>query len=179
MKQDPYKRFARALAAVEKWIIVVALAIGVALTAVNVVCRYIFKANVNFSWSEEVVVALLVLTYMVGAALCSADEGGLINMTIFTGKMSRRTQLVIEIITNLCLIAFGVIIFISGWDRCASKIASGQVTTALAIPDWIYNAFIPLGAFLMVIHTVERILDGIGELKTLHGADKPEGGDAA
>ena len=30
-------------------------------------------------------------------------------MTIFTGKMSRRTQLVIEIITNLCLIAFGVI----------------------------------------------------------------------
>lgn len=85
----------------------------------------------------------------------------------------------IEIITNLCLIAFGVIIFISGWDRCASKIASGQVTTALAIPDWIYNAFIPLGAFLMVIHTVERILDGIGELKTLHGADKPEGGDAA
>lgn len=146
MKQNPYKRFARALAAVEKWIIVVALAIGVALTAVNVVCRYIFKANVNFSWSEEVVVALLVLTYMVGAALCSGDEGGLINMTIFTGKMSRRTQLVIEIITNLCLIAFGVIIFISGWDRCASKIASGQVTTALAIPDWIYNAFIPLGA---------------------------------
>ena len=70
MKQNPYKRFARALAAVEKWIIVVALAIGVALTAVNVVCRYIFKANVNFSWSEEVVVALLVLTYMVGAALC-------------------------------------------------------------------------------------------------------------
>lgn len=130
MKQNPYKRFARALAAVEKWIIVVALAIGVALTAVNVVCRYIFKANVNFSWSEEVVVALLVLTYMVGAALCSGDEGGLINMTIFTGKMSRRTQLVIEIITNLCLIAFGVIIFISGWDRCASKIASGQVTTA-------------------------------------------------
>lgn len=44
-----------------------------ALTAVNVVCRYIFKANVNFSWSEEVVVALLVLTYMVGAALCSGD----------------------------------------------------------------------------------------------------------
>ena len=81
--------------------------------------------------------------------------------------------------TDYCLIAFGVIIFISGWDRCASKIASGQVTTALAIPDWIYNAFIPLGAFLMVIHTVERILDGIGELKTLHGADKPEGGDAA
>ena len=73
MKQNPYKRFARALAAVEKWIIVVALAIGVALTAVNVVCRYIFKANVNFSWSEEVVVALLVLTYMVGAALCSSD----------------------------------------------------------------------------------------------------------
>ena len=114
MKQNPYKRFARALAAVEKWIIVVALAIGVALTAVNVVCRYIFKANVNFSWSEEVVVALLVLTYMVGAALCSGDEGGLINMTIFTGKMSRRTQLVIEIITNLCLIAFGVIISAAG-----------------------------------------------------------------
>lgn len=32
MKQNPYKRFARALAAVEKWIIVVALAIGGEMT---------------------------------------------------------------------------------------------------------------------------------------------------
>lgn len=179
MKKNPYKRAARGLAVVEKWIIVVALAVGVALTAVNVVCRYIFKADVNFSWSEEIVVAILVLAYMVGAALCAGEEGGLINMTIFTGKMSRRAQLIIEIVTNICLIAFGVIIFISGWDRCATKIASGQVTTALAVPDWIYNAFIPLGAFLMVIHTVERILDGIAELKELKNADMTKGGDAA
>ena len=179
MKKNPYKRVARGLAVVEKWIIVVALAVGVALTAVNVVCRYIFKADVNFSWSEEIVVAILVLAYMVGAALCAGEEGGLINMTIFTGKMSRRAQLIIEIVTNICLIAFGVIIFISGWDRCATKIASGQVTTALAVPDWIYNAFIPLGAFLMVIHTVERILDGIAELKELKTADMTKGGDAA
>ena len=179
MKKNPYKRVARGLAVVEKWIIVVALAVGVALTAVNVVCRYIFKADVNFSWSEEIVVAILVLAYMVGAALCAGEEGGLINMTIFTGKMSSRAQLIIEIVTNICLIAFGVIIFISGWDRCATKIASGQVTTALAVPDWIYNAFIPLGAFLMVIHTVERILDGIAELKELKNADMTKGGDAA
>lgn len=179
MKKNPYKRVARGLAVAEKWIIVVALAVGVALTAVNVVCRYIFKADVNFSWSEEIVVAILVLAYMVGAALCAGEEGGLINMTIFTGKMSRRAQLIIEIVTNICLIAFGVIIFISGWDRCATKIASGQVTTALAVPDWIYNAFIPLGAFLMVIHTVERILDGIAELKELKNADMTKGGDAA
>ena len=179
MKKNPYKRVARGLAVVEKWIIVVALAVGVALTAVNVVCRYIFKADVNFSWSEEIVVAILVLAYMVGAALCAGEEGGLINMTIFTGKMSRRAQLIIEIVTNICLIASGVIIFLSGWDRCATKIASGQVTTALAVPDWIYNAFIPLGAFLMVIHTVERILDGIAELKELKNADMTKGGDAA
>ena len=172
MKKNPYKRMARGLAVAEKWIIVVALAVGV-------VCRYVFKADVNFSWSEEIVVALLVLAYMVGAALCAGEEGGLINMTIFTGKMSRRAQLIIEIITNICLIAFGVIIFISGWDRCAAKIASGQVTTALAVPDWIYNAFIPLGAFLLVIHTVERILDGIAELKGLKDADMMKGGDAA
>lgn len=49
MKKNPYKRAARGLAVAEKWIIVVALAVGVALTAVNVVCRYIFKADVNFS----------------------------------------------------------------------------------------------------------------------------------
>ena len=179
MKKNPYKRVARGLAVVEKWIVFVGRAVGVALTAVNVVFRYIFKADVNFSWSEEIVVAILVLAYMVGAALCAGEEGGLINMTIFTGKMSRRAQLIIEIVTNICLIAFGVIIFISGWDRCATKIASGQVTTALAVPDWIYNAFIPLGAFLMVIHTVERILDGIAELKELKNADMTKGGDAA
>ena len=132
----------------------------------------------NFSWSEEVVVALLVLTYMVGAALCSGDEGGLINMTIFTGKMSRRTQLVIEIITNLCLIAFGVIIFISGWDaaprrspavrsrpRWPSPTGSTTPSSAGCLPDGDPHGGADSGR--------------IGELKTLHGADKPEGGDAA
>lgn len=174
MKKSPYKLIADGLAVAERWIIVIALLIGVVLTTANVISRYVLKTA--FSWSEEVVVALLVLAYMVGAALCSREEGGLINMTIFTGKMSRRTQLIVEICTNIVLVIFGIVIFISGWDRCAVKIASGQLTMSLMIPEWIYNAFIPLGAFLMIIHTIERILDCIDELKGLSSKRLEDGG---
>lgn len=172
MKKNPYKQLARGLAAAERWILIVTLFADVALTAVNVFSRKVLHSA--FSWSEEVVIALMVLYCMIGAALCARDEGGLINMTIFTGKMSRRAQLIIETVMNVLLIAFGVIIFISGWDRCAVKIASGQMTTGLGIPDWIYNAFIPLGGFLLVIHAIERILDSIAELQELKkgGADE-------
>lgn len=154
----------------ERWIIIVALAAGVLLTAANVFSRYVLHSA--FSWSEEVVIALMVLFCMIGAALCAREEGGLINMTIFTGKLSRRAQLITEVVTNSLLIVFGIIIFISGWDRCATKMASGQVTMSLMIPDWIYNAFIPLGGALLVIHALERILDGLGELREL----RTEGG---
>ena len=167
-----YKRIASVLAKLEAWIIIVALLIAVGLTAVNVFSRYVLHSN--FSWSEEVVVALMVLFCMIGAALCARDEGGLINMTIFTGKLPRRTQLVIETVTNALLMFFGGVILVSGWERCAAKIASGQVTMSLMIPEWIYNAFIPLGGFLLILHALERIFDGLHEMSEL----KENGGTA-
>lgn len=167
------------LAQTERWILVVALLVDVLLTAVNVFSRKIL--HFSFSWSEEVVLALIVLAYMLGAALCSREEGGLINMTIFTGKMSRKAQLITELVMDALLIAFGVMITISGWERCMSKITSGQITASLGVPDWIYNAFIPLGSVFLVIHTIERIVDVITELKGLkvtdNSVDTIEGGN--
>lgn len=163
MKKGPYKLIASGLAFAERWLIIIALLFAVLLTAANVFSRYVLHSA--FSWSEEVVVALMVLFCMVGAALCAREEGGLINMTIFTGKLSRKKQLMVELICNVFLIVFGVIILISGLDRCASKMASGQLTMSLMIPDWIYNAFIPLGGLLLIVHALERIFDGLHELK--------------
>lgn len=166
------------LAQTERWILVVALLVDVLLTAINVFSRKVL--HFSFSWSEEVVLALIVLAYMLGAALCSREEGGLINMTIFTGKMNRKAQLITELVMDVLLIAFGIIITVSGWERCASKIVSGQITASLGIPDWIYNAFIPLGGALLVLHSIERIVDVIVELKCLkatNSADTIEGGN--
>lgn len=157
METKLYKRISNGVARVEKVMMVAALAFAVVLTTINVFTRYVL--HTNFSWSEEVVVAAFVLMSMLGAALCAREYGGLINMTILTSSLKPRTQRTIELFTLIMLLVFALLMIVGGYLRCAAKFASGQVTSSLQIPDWIYNAFVPLGGILLFLHTGERFFD--------------------
>lgn len=163
MKVPAYKQIANGLAAVEQQLIHVLLIIDVVLTVANVISRYLL--HLKWSFTEEIVVALLVLMSLVGAALCAREKGGLINMTIVTAKLPLRAQLVLDCIVTVLLILFGAVLVRYGIVRCVQQAASGQMTTALQIPEWYYNAFVPFGGGLLCLHALEHLLDCIYALK--------------
>lgn len=171
MKKRGYKRVADVLAAIEKHLIAFLLVFDVVLTAANVFSRYVIHKG--WSFTEEIVVAVLVLMSLIGAALCARTRGGLINLTMVTDKMSKRAQDIVDIFTTLLLIGFAAVMVKYGIDRCVAQAAGGQMTTSLQIPEWYYNSFIPLGGVLLIVHSLEHITDIIFEL--IDG--KREGGD--
>ena len=93
-----YKRIADKVASAERHLINLLLLFDVVLTVANVLSRYLL--HLKWSFTEEIVVALLVLMSLVGAALCAREKGGLIDMTIVTGRLPPRVQLVLDCVVT-------------------------------------------------------------------------------
>lgn len=162
MKLRAYKRVMNGLAAVEKAIVAILLAGEVALTAANVFSRYVIHQS--WSFTEEVVVAVLVMMSMLGASLCARDRGGLINLTLVTDKLPKKVRLIVEIAMTVCLVVFALVMLRYGIVRCLDQMHAGRVTSALQLPEWYFTSAVPLGGALITIHSVERILDCIFEM---------------
>lgn len=162
MKLRAYKRVMNGLAAVEKTVVGLLLAGEVALTAANVLSRYVLHQS--WSFTEEVVVAVLVMMSMLGASLCARDRGGLINLTLVTDKLPKKTRLIVEILMTVCLIIFALVMLKYGIIRCGDQMRAGRMTSALQLPEWYFTSAVPVGGALIAIHSVERILDCIFEM---------------
>ncbi len=158
-----YKRIADKVASAERHLINLLLLFDVVLTVANVLSRYLL--HLKWSFTEEIVVALLVLMSLVGAALCAREKGGLIDMTIVTGRLPPRVQLVLDCVVTALLIAFGAIMVWSGAVRCMQQAASNQTTMTLQLPEWYYSAFVPIGGGLLCFHALEHLLDCICKWK--------------
>lgn len=158
-----YKRIANKVAAAERHLINFLLLFDVVLTVANVASRYLF--HLKWSFTEEIVVALLVLMSLVGAALCAREKGGLIDMTIVTGKLPPRVQLVLDCFVTVLLIAFGIVMVRYGVIRCMQQAASNQTTMTLQLPEWYYSAFVPIGGGLLCFHALEHLLDCVWKLR--------------
>ncbi len=170
MKLRRYKRFMSKVTSIERITIGLLLVMNISITVANVFSRYVIHKS--WSFTEEVVVASFVLMSLMGAALCERERGGLINLTLFTNKLRTRTQIIIEIIITIMLIGFVAVMFKYGIDRCVMQYMTGRRTATLEIPEWYYNIFVPLGAFLIFIHSLERIIYDVLELK------EPERGES-
>ena len=168
-----YKRIFNGIAFFEKWLISLILLFDVMLTAANVLSRKLLHQN--WSFTEEIVVALMVLMSLLGAALCARTRGGLINLTLFTDKMPKKVQFVLEIVMCLLVIVFAWIMIQYGVLRCMDQARMGRTTDALQIPAWIYSAFTPVGGFFLILHEIEHIIDSVYEAKENKIVKKEEG----
>lgn len=158
-----YTKIMDGVAVVEKFIIGIILFGEVALVAGNVLSRYVLHRA--WSWTEEIVVASMVLMSVLGAALCAREKGGLVSLTLFTDKMPRKVRIVLDIIMTVLSIVFAVIMLIYGIKRCQMQIKTHRMTSLLVIPEWYYSCYIPIGGGFITLHLIERILQDISELR--------------
>ena len=53
---------------------------------------------------------------------------------------------------------YGVLLY-TGWQKVLSQMASGKHTYSLNWPEWVFSIFLPIGAVLLIIHTIEYFID--------------------
>lgn len=146
------------LGKIEDIICAIALAFMTVLTFTNVVARYVFSAS--FSFSEEITTYLFVLLSLIGSASAARRKAHL-GFTAIIDLMSFRVKKVISIFSYTLAFLFSSALFYYGLNMVMSQMRRGQVTAGMQWPEWIFGAFVPLGAFFIAVEFLFMLIDTI------------------
>ncbi len=143
------------IAALEKFVLIVT---GLGTTFITFFAVVGRKTGwYKFTWSEEIVINVFIIMIMCGCAL-AAREGGLISLSLIYDAVPLKAKKIIATIANAVNIAFYVIVIRTGFTKVASQMATNKRTSILLWPEWIFMIFLPIGAILLLLHTVEHLL---------------------
>ena len=165
-----YKSIMNVLGWIESAIQVI---IGIVITVIafaNVCVRYL--SNGKLAYTEELTVNIFVLMIMCGCALCARD-GSLISLSLVYDSLGKKGKKVLAWIFSVFSIIFYVFIVYTGWEKTAQLLQQHKLTASLLIPEGWFMAALPLGGILLILHTIERLIDILTEqtpeMKALNG----------
>ena len=155
-----FKKIMNALGFVESAVQVI---IGIVITVVafaNVMARYVFHSKI--AYTEELVVNIFVLMIMFGCALC-ARTGGLISLSLVFDSVGKKGKKIMAVIFTVLNVAFYCVLGWTGWEKSLNLFAKGKLTASLLIPEGLFMLAIPIGCVLLILHSVEYMLDILTE----------------
>lgn len=133
---------------IEEVLCVIALVIMTVLTFANVIARYVFSAS--FSFSEEITTYLFVLLSLLGSAVAARRKAHL-GFTALIDIVPENVRRIFHAISFLLATLFSSALFVFGMKMVYSQMSRGQVTAGMQWPEWIFGAFVPLGAFFITL----------------------------
>lgn len=136
------------LSRIEEVLCVIALVIMTVLTFANVIARYVFSAS--FSFSEEITTYLFVLLSLLGSAVAVRRKAHL-GFTALIDIVPENVRRIFHAISFLLATLFSSALFVFGMKMVYSQMSRGQVTAGMQWPEWIFGAFVPLGAFFITL----------------------------
>lgn len=146
------------LGKIEDIICAIALGVMTILTFANVVARYVFSAS--FSFSEEITTYLFVLLSLIGSASAARRKAHL-GFTALVDLFSPAVKRGLAIMSYSMAFLFSSALFYYGLNMVSSQMRRGQVTAGMQWPEWIFGAFVPLGAFFIAVEFLFLLLDTI------------------
>lgn len=151
-----YKKIMNAVAAVEKFILIISTLMILVLTVGNVFSRKVIHRS--WSFTEELVVAVFVLITLMAAAL-ACRNGELVNLTLVTDRLPEKLKKPSVILITVLSIIFTAVLFKYGMDKVITQLENGKRTFVLNWPEWIFWSFVPIGAACMILHFIEYCVD--------------------
>ena len=151
-----YKKLMDMLVFAEEVVLVLSTAVILVLTVGNVFSRKVIHQS--WSFTEELVVAVFVLITLLAAAL-ACRKGELVNLNLVSSHLPKPVQKPLMLVNTVLCICFTGVLFRYGMDKVLTQMANGKRTFVLNWPEWIFWAFVPIGAVCMILHFVEFFLD--------------------
>ncbi|CAK7022417.1 MAG: Ectoine/5-hydroxyectoine TRAP transporter small permease protein UehB [Desulfovibrio sp.] len=142
----------KALDCFEEYVCVACLSVMTALTFTNVVARYGFSAS--FSFSEEITTYLFVLLSLLGAAIAAKRKAHL-GFSLVSDMMPRGIRKAMHVIGYLFAINFCGMLVYFGLRMVMNQYIRQQVTAGMQWPEWIFGAFVPFGAFFVLLRFIQ------------------------
>ena len=124
-------------------------------TFVNVLSRYVFHSTI--AATEEIVTLLFVLLSLFGSAVAAKRRAHL-GLTLLTDRLPWRVNKFIFAFGYACAVAFCAILVWKGIAMVQTSLQFKTVTLAMNWPEWIFNAFVPIGGAVIGIRYIQLII---------------------
>lgn len=153
---------------IEEVLCAICLSIMTIITFINVIARYVLSASLSFT--DEITTYLFVLLSLLGSAI-AAKRGAHLGLTVILDVVNPFVQKVLKIIGYVFAVIFSGTVCYYGIFMVQRQFARGQVTAGMQWPEWIFGAFVPIGAFFLTVRFIQVL---IKEIKSNGEEDKKE-----
>ncbi len=160
---NAFRKVMKGVVAVENSVMVLTTFAILILIFVNVIGRFVF--NHSFAFADELVVAVFVLVSLIGAALCSREDGGLVGLSLFSDQLKGKSRLIQKLVANIISIAYCAVLTYQGFLRTAIDFSRNQHTFVLHWPMWIFRLFVPVAGICLILHLIENTMKFVEEHK--------------
>ena len=148
MRSTALERIVAALARIALGFSAAALLASLVTIVYSVVRRYVFNAPV--AWSDELVGYLLVASVMLAAADALLD-GEHISVDIVTERLAPPARRIVLLVGLVAVAATAILLVVEGIGTVRFSLLVGQRSNGeLALPLWIPQALVPIGAALLL-----------------------------
>ncbi len=143
------------------------LLIMMSFTTCDVIGRSFFRTPIMGSY--ELTRYMLVIVVLLGIPYTQQVEGN-VRITLFVSRLSPRVRVTMDIVITLLGLAFFLLIAWGGWLETVSSFKGGGVSDMLRIPEWPFRLLISVGAFLLSLELLIKMINSAGELRKNHKA---------
>ncbi len=146
------------IGAINRFITMFGITVGVALAFVNVVARYVF--DYSLTWASELTVYLFLWGMFFGAAYCFKIDGH-ISIGLLVENVSKKLAKYIMLFTRIVTFSYLSVVAYYGYQYLMFVIELDEMSIDLEIPMWIPYLVIPVsfgfGAYRVAEHIVSLI----------------------
>jgi len=136
----------------------------------EVIWRYLLDKPSVFSVEISEYIMIFITFMCAGWVL---HKNAHVSMTFFTGRLSERTKIRLDIVTSLITMGVCSVIIWKGMISAMIAFAGNYRSASLiGFPLWISYSFIPLGLTILLLQYVVRIRGNIVRLKDLAKVQK-------
>lgn len=153
------------------WLCIIILGVMTVLVVYQVVTRKIF--NSPSAYSEALSQYLFVWMIMYGSAYVFGLKEHL-DIAILKDKMKGATLMVVEILTNVCLILFAVVVLMYGGQLISAQ-QMATTDAALQIPMGVIYSAIPISGLFTTFYAVYNIALAVSQYKQGDSGSKSAG----
>lgn len=128
----------------------------------EVIARYVFNSPTN--WVHESMFLMFGMLYMLSGAF-ALREGSHVRVDVLYQYLPRRGRALLDVITSVFFFIFVIAMLWTGWTFASDAIDMGEVSfTEWAIEYWPVKLAIPVGAALILVQGIARVMRALAVL---------------
>ena len=125
----------------------------------EVFMRYIL--SMSQSWTFEMSTFLFGVSFVLAGAY-ALKQGSHVTIDIISMRLTPRNRAILDIITSVLFFAFMIVLIWKGWDFAWRALMLGERTDSAWAPlRWPVKIIIPVGAFLMLLQGIVKLIRDI------------------